>query len=181
MLDELKEKFPSFVADCREKKVVYRSIFPSEHDATKGVGRSWKSFFGKETREEVQEKMDKLGYTGTWDDAGCLHLQSPVLPAIRVLSDGTEVFFNQMIAQHLANAAEFSAQGNTTQLDQFLRYGDGSSVDVKALEFAFQVSEKYSAELEWQAGDIVLIDNMLLMHARREFDGPRKVFASLVQ
>ena len=54
-------------------------------------------------------------------------------------------------------------------------------MDGEALEFAHARSEKYAAEMVWQKGDIALIDNMLCMHARREFEGPRRVFASLVQ
>jgi hypothetical protein len=59
VMAELKRSYPQFVADCKDKNVVYRSIFPSSHDSTKGVGRSWKSFFGEESQERVRERMDK--------------------------------------------------------------------------------------------------------------------------
>ena len=196
VLEELQKRYPSFVAQCREKGVVYRSIFPPTPDASVGVGRSWSSFFGRVTHAEVAARMAELGYSGEWDAADCLHLTSPRLPAIRTTADGTEVFFNQMIAQHLANAREFSSQTKAAAhapgadgaeaagaglSSDFIRYGDGSSVDVKALEFAHEVSERHAVELVWERGDIALIDNLLLMHARREFEGDRKVYASLVQ
>jgi len=141
-------------------------------------------FFGKSTKEEVEARMSELGYTGTWDAANSLHLKTPILPAIRQSSDGTEVFFNQMIAQYLANAKEFASKAGVAaekpNLDEFLRYGDGSPVDGTALKFAHQVSERNAAECVWMKKDILLIDNILVMHARRPFEGPRKVFASLV-
>ena len=118
------------------------------------MGRSWKSFFARETHEEVKARMAELGYTGAWDEADCLHLTSPLLPAIRVTKDHTEVFFNQMIAQHLANAQASSVTQRkaaeedgrrsvkcggsgtvqkegavTTRLEDCMRFGDGSAVD----------------------------------------------------
>ena len=185
VLDELRAAYPQFVESCKSKGLIYHTVFPAVPDATKGVGRSWKSFWADDNKERVAARMTALGYTGRWDEQDRLHLDTPVLAATRVLSDGTEVFFNQMIAQYLANAREFSDQagqhGTTAKLDEFIRFGDGSPVDAAALEFAYQVSEKYAAEMVWQKGDIALIDNMLCMHARREFEGPRRVFASLVQ
>ena len=185
VLDELKQQYPAFVEQCRIKGLIYHTVFPSEADASKGVGRSWKSFWADDNKERVSARMTALGYSGRWDEQDRLHLDSPVLPAIRVLDDGTEVYFNQAIAQYLANAREFSDQagqhGSAAKLDDFIKFGDGSSLDKEALEFAYRVSEKYASDMVWQKGDIALIDNMLCMHARREFEGPRRVYASLVQ
>lgn len=218
VLDELKANYPEFVQQCKSKGVVYHTVFPAEADHSKGVGRSWKSFWGDDNKERVAARMSKLGYTGRWDEQDRLHLDTPVLPATRTLADGTEVFFNQMIAQvradtahdeqtthhhlfysplthicatpplsfqYLANAREFSDQaglhGGAAKLDEFIKYGDGSPVEAAALEFAYQVSEKHASNMSWQKGDIACIDNYLCMHARREFEGPRKVYASLVQ
>ena len=43
------------------------------------------------------------------------------------------------------------------------------------------MAEDLSFDLEWQAGDIALIDNTIAMHARRPFQGRRKVVASLAE
>ena len=185
VLDELRVHYPAFVEQCRVKGVIYHTVFPAEPDTSKGVGRSWKSFWADDDKTRVAARMASLGYTGHWDEAERLHLDTPVLPALTTLADGTEVFFNQMIAQYLANAREFSDQaglhGSAARLDEFIRFGDGSPVDAAALEFAYAMSEKYASNMVWQAGDIACIDNYLCMHARREFEGPRRVYASLVQ
>ena len=110
VLDDLKARYPNFVQDCRTKQLVYHTVFPAAPDPSKGVGRSWKSFWADDDKDRVAQRMTALGYTGRWDDEDRLHLDTPVLPAIRVLEDGTEVFFNQMIAQFLANSREFSDQ-----------------------------------------------------------------------
>lgn len=159
--------------------MIYSSILPEEADASRGVGRSWKSFFNRTTKEETEKRMAELGYKGEWDNENRLHLHSPILPAIRTTSYNTPVFFNQMIAQYLANGMEFK-YSNTVHEDEFLVYGDGTSVDGDALRYANEMSDKYGVTIQWQAGDIALIDNLLVMHARRLYQGTRKVYASLV-
>ena len=44
--------------------------------------------------------------------------------------------------------------------------------------------EKHAVDLQWQSGDVALLDNYLVMHARRIWNGPlgsRKLLASLVE
>ena len=75
-----------------------------------------------------------------------------------------------------------SAEKEAEQLSRFLTLGDGSPADLAALRFAAQVADAHAYDVEWQRGDVALIDNYLVMHARRAWigDGPRKVLASLV-
>ena len=42
-----------------------------------------------------------------------------------------------------------------------------------------RVSGKHNARSFWEKGDLLLVDNFLVMHGRRPFVGPRKVLASL--
>ncbi len=51
---------------------------------------------------------------------------------------------------------------------------------MEPLNFAFAECEREAVNIEWKKGDVALLDNRLVMHARRAFEGPRKVFASLV-
>ena len=37
-----------------------------DNDATRGAGRSWKSFFGVQDKEEAERRMTELGYTWNW-------------------------------------------------------------------------------------------------------------------
>ena len=41
------------------------------------------------------------------------------------------------------------------------------------------VAEKITYDHFWQKGDLLLVDNFLVMHGRRPFFGTRKVLASL--
>lgn len=182
----LEEKYPAFVKDCETKGVKYTGYLLPEADPTKGVGRGWKSFFGRETREEVEKRMKELQYTWEWD-GDTLRTTSPALPAVHTLASGKRVFFNQVVAQ-IANALEFSsrseggakASADDLDLDRYMTWGDGEAMDVEALKYAKTLCEESAVELEWQAKDVALLDNMQVMHARRLFEGPRRVMASLV-
>lgn len=64
---------------------------------------------------------------------------------------------------------------------RYLSFGDGSPIPKDALAFAKQCCDETAVELEWQHKDVALLDNYIVMHARRAFEGPRRVLASLVR
>eukprot|EP00808_Paulinella_micropora_P015436 g44777.t1 len=189
ILEKLTKKYPEFVKKLKKHGVKYTSIMNKEQDKKIGAGRGWQSFFGRKTKEGAEEYMKELGYTWEWLEGERLKATTPVLSAIRV-APGTKkrVFFNQLIAQ-VANAKEFrkSSKQNgddddnpNAWLDQFLVFGDGSSMDADILEYVRNLSEEFAVEMEWQAGDICLLDNYQVMHARRAFDDPKRtVLASI--
>lgn len=187
VLKKLEEKYPTFVKDCENKGVKYTAYLNPEPDPTKGVGRGWKSFFQRETKAEVEDRMKSLGYTWEWMADALLKCTSPKLSAVCV-APGTKkrVFFNQIVAQ-IANAKEWSSRlgkevkdSKDIDLDRFMTFGDGSSMPVEVLVDAHKISDEAAVEVEWQKGDVALLDNMQVMHARRMYEGPRKVYASLV-
>jgi alpha-ketoglutarate-dependent taurine dioxygenase len=45
---------------------------------------------------------------------------------------------------------------------------------------AIELADELSFDTPWQAGDVALVDNFLVMHGRRPFSGERAVLASLV-
>lgn len=187
LLKKLEEKYPEFIKDCEEKGVKYTAYLNPEPDPTKGVGRGWKSFFQREKKEEVEKRMTELKYTWEWMENDLLKCTSPRLSAVCV-APGTKkrVFFNQIVAQ-LANAKEWSSRvgaetmdSKDIDLDRFMTFGDGSSMPVDVLIDAHKISDECAVEVEWMKGDVCLLDNWQVMHARRLFEGPRKVYASLV-
>jgi len=180
VLDHLREKFPTFVKNCEEKKILYTAMLAPDNNTLFGAGRSWKSFFGVSEKEEAEQKMTELGYTWEWQEGGGLRTTTPPLQAL-LHEDGRSFFFNQIIAQTLGNAKEFTNPGEAVVLDKWLVFEDGTSIDFEAVKYAKQVCEETAIEIAWQAGDVVLLDNLQVMHARRDFEGTRRVLASFVK
>lgn len=174
LLQQLREQLPDFVRDCEEKGVRYSQTMPLEEDLASGQGRSWKSTLSAESREQAQSKLDNLNYDWQWQGEGSLCVTTPVLPAVRQLHDGRTVFFNQLIAafrgwKDARNSGEKS-----------ICFGDGSAIDSSHMAVAIELADTLTFDIPWQSGDVAILDNFLVMHGRRPFEGQRAVLASLV-
>jgi hypothetical protein len=161
------------MARLREQGVRYRNTMPAVADQGSGQGRSWRDTLGVSTRNEAAEKLSALGYTFHWLDDDALSVQTPALPAVVTAPDGIEVFFNQIVA---AGAGwEKRSDDDAARLC----YGDGSPIETDLIAAAMTVCYQHTVDLEWQTGDIALLDNYKVMHGRRPFSGTRSVLASL--
>jgi alpha-ketoglutarate-dependent taurine dioxygenase len=174
LLQQLREQLPDFVAACESKGVRYSQTMPLEEDLASGQGRSWKSTLSAENRQQAEGKLAHLHYDWQWQEDGSLSVTTPVLPAVRQLNDGRTVFFNQLIAafrgwKDARNSGEKS-----------ICFGDGSAIDSSHMALAIDLADKLTFDIPWQSGDVALLDNFLVMHGRRPFQGKRTVLASLV-
>jgi len=174
LLQQLREKLPDFVADCENKGVRYSQTMPLEEDLDSGQGRSWQSTLSAGNREQAETKLRNLNYDWQWQDDGSLSVTTPVLPAVRQLKDGRTVFFNQLIAafrgwKDVRNSGEKS-----------ICFGDGSAIDSAHMGLAIELADELTFDIPWQSGDVAVLDNFLVMHGRRPFEGKRAVLASLV-
>ena len=205
----LREKYPEFIHKCETYGVQY-TVYASEiQDTSKGAGRSWKSFFHVETKEECEEKMKNGGWTWEWGvgpdgkynerNPNILKCTTPKLDAVKTIGEGDnarKVFFNQLIAT-TANALEFSNVGKDgggydplkdvpTQdgIDACVKFSNGESLPLDILLDAKQICENLAINIDWKQGDVALISNYLYMHARRPWnglEGTRKLLASLIE
>lgn len=60
-----------------------------------------------------------------------------------------------------------------------VKFGDGTSFDQKVFEEVQRAVEKNTYHFPWQAGDVMIIDNMLCMHGRGPYKGKRLTMASM--
>ena len=59
-------------------------------------------------------------------------------------------------------------------------YDDTCQTWANAVAVAVRLSEELAFEMPWQAGDVALVDNYVVMHGRRPFTGTRKVLAAMI-
>lgn len=170
LLDQLIAERPDFVAKCRAHGVRYFNTMPADDDAQSGQGRSWRSTLRVADVSEAEVKLASLGYQWQWLADGSLRATTPVLPAIRKIADGREVFFNQLIAA-------FRGWKDTAKA---IAFGDMSEIDPADMEYVCDSADALTFDLPWQDGDVVVVDNFLVMHGRRPFVGTRRILASLV-
>ena len=174
LLQQLREQLPEFVTDCENKGVRYSQTMPLVEDLASGQGRSWQSTLSADNREQAEAKLAHLNYHWQWQEDGSLTVTTPVLPAVRQLNDGRTVFFNQLIAafrgwKDARNSGEKS-----------ICFGDGSAIDSSHMALAIELADQLTFDIPWQSGDVAVLDNFLVMHGRRPFQGKRAVLASLI-
>jgi alpha-ketoglutarate-dependent taurine dioxygenase len=174
LYDRLKEELPDFIRDCEIKGLRYTNVMPSDNDLNSGMGRSWKSTLGVDTKEAAEARLRELNYSYEWLPDGCLKATTPPLPAVMDVGAGRKTFFNQLIAAYCG------WKDTRNDPSSAIRHGDGSILDAKAVHRAIELAEELAFDLKWQPGDAALLDNTVAMHARRTFQGKRKVLASLM-
>ena len=62
-----------------------------------------------------------------------------------------------------------------------MRCGDDTPVDGDVLLETAKAMTEECVAFKWKKGDVLLIDNALVMHSRRPFAGARRILASIAQ
>lgn len=174
LLERLRESDGSFVERLESQGVRYTNIMPASDDTGSGQGRSWRSTLGAANREEAEARLARLGYDWQWQDDDSLRATTPVLDAVRKLPDDRTVFFNQLIA------AFRGWSDSRNDPSRAISFGDGEPITMADMAEAIRLSDELTFDMPWQPGDVVLVDNFLVMHGRRPFSGKRRVLASLI-
>ncbi len=175
LYERLSRQCPEFAKKCEQTGLRYSNVMPGIDDAKSGMGRSWQSTLGVDSRQAAESRLTELGYSFQWIENDCLRATTPQLPAVMEVTPGQKTFFNQLIAAYCGWKDERNDPSDA------IRHGDGSKLDSDAVTVAVQLAEELAYDHQWQRGDIVVLDNTVAMHARRPFSGTRKVLASLAE
>ena len=120
--------------------------------------------------------MRSIGTTWEWLDDDNLRTTTAVIPAIRTdARNGQKTFFNSVVAAYTGWIDE---RNDPTQA---VRCGDDSPVDGDAVLATALAMKEDCVSFKWQKGDVLFIDNGLVMHSRQPFDGPRRILASIAR
>jgi hypothetical protein len=58
-------------------------------------------------------------------------------------------------------------------------FGDGSAISDDAITLIGAAYEGCAVRFDWRAGDVLMLDNMLVAHARDPYQGPRKIVVAM--
>lgn len=168
------EANPEFATKVEALGVKYIRVMPEQDDASSPIGRSWRSTFLAENREMAEAKMRELGTTWRWLEDGNLYTETTVVPAIRVEPrSGMNTFFNSVVAAYTG----WTDCRNIPE--KAVVCGDGTPVDGRAVLETSRAMDEECVAFPWQPRDLLLIDNSLVMHARRPYTGARRILASI--
>ena len=146
----------------------------------------WQDFFKTEQREEVERQCLASGMRWEWLGADNLRIAQHCPAIVAHPETGELSFFNQVQLHHTA-CLEPEVRSNLISLfgpghlPRNVYYGDGSAIEDAVMQVIGEAYEDCAVRFSWQKGDMVMLDNMLVAHARDPFEGERKICVAMGQ
>jgi alpha-ketoglutarate-dependent taurine dioxygenase len=181
------------ILDCREvyklldKDVVQR--FEEKglmyiRNFVPGIDVSWQEFFHTDNKFKAEEACRAEGMTCEWTSGDGLRIRQVSRAIIKHPKTGEMVFFNQIQLHHPycldpATRSSLRAMFTEAELPRNVCYGDGSPIEESVMEQLGNLYWERCRIFPWQEGDLILIENMLVSHARNPYVGPRKIVVAM--
>ncbi|MBF9131536.1 TauD/TfdA family dioxygenase [Plantactinospora sp. S1510] len=148
-----------------------------------GFGKSWMDTFETDDRAEVERFLEGTESEWEWGPEGIRIIQHR--PAtVRHPITGSEVWFNQADQFHPAGLGDKTASElydilEPDEFPQHATFADGSPIPDRYVEHIQNRGLELAVDVPWQPGDLMLIDNILVAHGRRPFEGSRRVLVAM--
>ncbi|EDV26366.1 uncharacterized protein TRIADDRAFT_54279 [Trichoplax adhaerens] len=145
---------------------------------------TWQQSFQTKEKAEVEEFCTNAGYTYKWDDSENLTYYIDLPAAVNHSKTNQLSWFNQIYQHTPTYTVEHPSFENIDiPLDKHLcqcYYGDGGKISEDTLFRMRSINWQVAVGFEWQTGDLLFLDNVLVQHSRLSFEGPRKIFVSIM-
>jgi alpha-ketoglutarate-dependent taurine dioxygenase len=149
-----------------------------------GLELPWQEAFQTDQREEVARYCIENRIAWTWKDGDRLMTEQILPAAIMSPVRGQPLWFNQAHLFHVTNVAPEMRTAllqalPEADLPRHAYFGDGGAIPdeyVENIRDAYRVS---TVRFDWQADDVLLLDNLHVAHGRDPFTGSRKVLVAM--
>jgi len=180
---DLKEKFPNLMTELHNHGLIYYKTLPDSKNLEKcklwktADYPSWQDHYPGKTKEEVQTILEKSGESGEWLSDGSLRV-SWRLPAYRDHPlTGEQFFCNQLLGFEARNYRQWPLNSfekfNFLECPSHTRVGNGRDLSEEEYNGILDIHKKYGIKTPWEMGDVVIIDNIRMVHGRDPYKGER--------
>lgn len=171
---------PTIIKHMTEKKLMYVRTFID------GLDVSWQQFFQTTDKKRVEDYCRKAGIDFEWKGENKLTTRQVCSAVAKHLYTGEMVFFNQIQLHHVsclepAVRESMLSMFPEEDLPRNVYYGDGSRIEDSVVQEISAVYDQIAVRFPWQAGDTILVDNMMVAHSRDPFEGTRKVLVAMAE
>lgn len=155
-----------------------------------GIGKSWQETFETGDRQAVETYLTRSGMDYEWTPYG-LRTRARHPAVVEHPVTGEKCWHNQADQWHRGFDSVKASFGATDDprfrpetsgeesLGNHVTFGDGGEIDVADLQCIRDTSRQCEVLFPWQAGDVLILDNVLTMHGRKPFTGPRRVLVAM--
>ncbi|MET7307768.1 TauD/TfdA family dioxygenase [Streptomyces sp. NPDC005571] len=148
------------------------------------IGATVAEAFGTEDHGAVESYCRANAITFEWQPDGGLRTSQRRSAVVRHPVTGRRCWFNQIaflnewtmapeVREYLVDV--YGADG----LPFNTRFGNGDPIAEDVVQLLNSVYEANTAREPWQAGDLMLVDNIRTAHSREPYEGPREVLVAM--
>ena len=173
---------PTFLKNCEDRKIRYWNCLHSK-DSDKNLYQSWQLRFKTEDKDGVNGFLESEKYSYLWEDDTLFYWKNLSPTATHNIS-GEKLWFNQISALHSSYYADMRCHENLKLAKReypcHSTYGDGEEFEQYDIDDHRRCVWESAVGFDWQNGDILFLDQMIVQHSRLSFVGDRKVGVSLL-
>jgi len=144
----------------------------------------WQKVFGTDNRNDVEMFCRRTQIDCEWLPGGELRTRQHCQGIERHPKTGEPLWFNQA---HLFHISNLQPEVRETLVDVLgleniprnVYFADGTPIPDAMLDEIRGVLDEQAVIFPWQPGDVLMLDNMRVSHARTPFKGPRKVVVAM--
>jgi alpha-ketoglutarate-dependent taurine dioxygenase len=148
------------------------------------IGASFADAFGTDDRGAVESYCRAKGIEFEWQPDGALRTRQRRRAVVRHPLTGRRCWFNQIaflnewtlapeVREYLVDVyGEDGLPFNT-------RFGNGDPIGADVVQTINEVYDANTVRERWEAGDLLLVDNIRTAHGREPFEGPREVVVAM--
>lgn len=171
---------PELKKHLREQRITYVRTHHLDIDT------SWQAFYGTDDPCEVEILCREAGHTFHWVNRETFQTRI-TLPVINQHPEfNTELLFHQLFLFHpycLDNDTRTSVQSvyDKSTLPRWVEWENGEPIDDELIQTLLRLYEDHAIDVEWQQGDVLLVDNARIAHSRQAFYGNRRILVAMGQ
>ncbi|MER7985246.1 TauD/TfdA family dioxygenase [Streptomyces noursei] len=148
------------------------------------IGASVAEAFGTDDRATVEKHCRANAIAFEWQPGGGLRTRQRRSAVVRHPGSGRRCWFNQIaflnewtIAPEIREYLVDVYGPDGLPFNTF--YGNGDPIAPDTVQLLNTVYEKHTVREPWQAGDLLLVDNIRTAHSREPFEGSREVLVAM--
>lgn len=146
----------------------------------------WQQVFNTDRRTDVEAYCARAEIRCEWGPDGALRTRQRCQAIETHPVTGETVWFNQAHLFHVSNLQPEVRESleellGAENLPRNTFFADGSPIPDSVFDDVRAVLDSETVSFRWQAGDVLMLDNMLVAHARAPFKGLRKVVVAMAQ